>query len=348
MFSDGSLSNSAHFATVEDLPPEQVIFGSSQTMLNIRRSVERAASADIPVLLQGETGTGKEVLARFLHRVSRSGHGPFVKVNCPSVPASLFESELFGYEKGSFTGACETKVGRVELCQGGTLFLDEIADLDLSLQAKLLQLLQDGQFCRIGGQRERRMEARVICATNRPLQQAAKCGAFRPDIFYRISAFSVELPNLQQRNADIPMLVAYFLEKYSRTYGRSVPPFSNSLLGRLQKHRWAGNIRQLQNLIHRYVVFESEQAIIATLEGHDGDHELAEISYQENLGLKKNIQQAVKPLERRMILQALEANRWHRGLAAQQLKISYGALLYKMKETGLPLKRLKAPVAPIY
>jgi two-component system, NtrC family, response regulator AtoC len=324
---------------LEDLPPEEVIFGSTRAMLDIRRKVERAASADIPVLLQGETGTGKEVLARFLHRASPRAGGPFVKVNCPAVPGPLFESELFGYEKGAFTGASETKLGRVELCQGGTLFLDEIVDLDLSLQAKLLQLLQDGQFCRIGGHRERHIEARIVCATNRPLQQAAQCGAFRLDLFYRISALSVELPNLQQRSGDIPMLVAYFLEKYSRKYCRAVPPFSNSLLGRLQASRWAGNIRQLENLIHRYVVFESEQALRASLEERSTDYAPVEIPSDGTLGLKKTIQQAVKPLERRIILQALEANGWNRGLAARQLRMSYGALLYKMKEMGLPVRK---------
>jgi two-component system, NtrC family, response regulator AtoC len=335
------MSNSTHLAWVEDLPPEEVIFGSSPAMLDIRRNVERAASADIPVLLQGETGTGKEVLARFLHRASPWASGPFVKVNCPAVPSSLFESELFGYEKGAFTGACETKLGRVELSRGGTLFLDEIADLEISLQAKLLQLIQDRLFCRVGGHKERHIETRIVCATNRPLQEAIQCGTFRPDLFYRISAFSVELPALRQRSGDIPMLIAYFLEKYGRKYGRTVPPFSNSLFLRLQEFRWMGNIRQLENLMHRYVVFGSEHAISASLEGTDADYLPAQTPLHGALGLKKTIEQAVKPLERRIILEALEANGWHRGLTARQLRISYGALLYKMKETGLPMKRRK-------
>jgi two-component system response regulator AtoC len=326
-------------AQLEDLPPEDVIFGSSPIMLNVRRKLERAATADIPVLFQGETGTGKEVLARFLHHSSRSANRPFVKVNCPSVPGSLFESELFGYERGAFTGATGTKLGRVELSQGGTLFLDEIADLDLGLQAKLLQLLQDGQFCRIGGQWERRIEARIVCATNRALRQAARAGEFRSDVFYRISVLSLELPNLQQRSADIPVLANYFLERYKRKYGRAVAPFSTSLLKRFQQHHWSGNIRQLQNLVHRYVVFESEETICTCFDEADSDSEPVEMPYSASLGLKRAIQDAVKPLERRIILQALEANGWHRGLAARQLKISYGALRYKMKDTGLPLKR---------
>lgn len=338
-----STSNLSHSAS--PLPPAEVIFGGSRVMSDIRRNVEKAAAAKIPVLLQGETGTGKEILARFLHDASPWASAPFIKVNCPSVPGPLFESELFGHEKGAFTGASETKVGRVELCNGGTLFLDEIGELDLGLQAKLLQLLQDGHFCRVGGQKERCVHARIVCATNRPLQQAAQCGAFRADIFYRISGLSLELPNLRQRNSDIPMLVEYFLQKYSRKYGRVVPPISGPLLRRLRDHHWSGNIRQLENLIHQYVVFESEQPIYSSLES---DNDLAvpvDVPCNPALGLKEAIQQAVKPLQRRIILQALEANGWHRGLAARQLRISYGALLYKMKESGLPLKKCKSSLS---
>lgn len=332
-------SNPADLGRVGDLPPEEVIFGSSRAMVDIRRILERAANLNIPVLFQGETGTGKEILARFLHFGSHWGNGAFVKVNCPAVPGPLFESELFGYEKGAFTGAYETKAGRVELARGGTLFLDEIADLELGLQAKLLQLVQDGQFCRIGAQEERQVQARIVCATNSPLQHAAKSGTFRQDLFYRISVLSVELPTLQQRSGDIPMLVAYFLEKYNRKYGRMVPPFSNLLLGRLQEYRWPGNIRQLENLVNHYVVFESEQDIRACLEEDDREDLSAAAPSDTTIQLKKITQEAVKRLERKIILQVLEANGWHRGLAARALNISYGALLYKIKEVGLPQKR---------
>ena len=336
----GATSSPAELGGVGNLPPEEVIFGSSRAMVDIRRSLERAASANIPVLFQGETGTGKEVLARFLHWCSHCASSAFIKVNCPAVPGALFESELFGYEKGAFTGAYETKTGRVELARGGTLFLDEIADLELGLQAKLLQLLQDGQFCRIGAQKERQVQARIVCATNSPLRRAAKSGTFRQDLFYRISVLSIELPTLQQRSGDIPMLVAYFLEKYGKKYGRVVSPFSNSLLGRLQKYRWPGNIRQLENLVHHYVVFESEQDISERLEERDQDCLNAETPSDTTIQLKKVTQEAVRRLERKIILQALEANGWHRGLAARALNISYGALLYKIKEAGLPQKRL--------
>ena len=338
-----AISNSAFLDGERNLPPEEVIFGSSQAMWEIRRNVERAASTDIPVLLQGATGTGKEVLARFLHRCSCGASKPFVKVNCPAIPVSLFESEVFGYEKGAFTGACEAKPGRVELARGGTLFLDEIAELDVNVQAKLLQLLQDGQYCRLGSQSEKHIQARIVCATNKPLKHAVKCGTFREDLFYRISVFPLELPSLQQRNGDIPMLVAYFLEKYGGKYGRDVPPVSNSLLDRLEKYQWPGNIRQLENIVHNYAVFESEQFITNKLEDRDPEWLSVGLTSHGSAGLKKITQQTVKELERRIILQTLEAHGWHRGLAARALRISYGALLYKMREIGLPLKGCRKP-----
>jgi two-component system, NtrC family, response regulator AtoC len=336
-----AISNRTRFTTAGDLPPEEVIFGSSQAMVDIRRNVEHGANACIPVLLQGETGTGKEVLARFIHCCSPWATGPFVKVNCAALPGPLFESELFGYEKGAFTGASATKLGQAELARGGTLFLDEIGDLDLNLQAKLLQLLQDGRFYRIGGQTEKHVAARIVCATNWPLQQAVERGAFRQDLFYRISVLSLELPRLQQRNGDIPMLVGYFFEKYGRKYGCVVPAFSNSLLGRLQQYRWPGNIRQLENLVHLYVVFGSEQAIRDSLEDRDGADPSVELPPDASAGLKKLTQETLNQVQRSIILQVLNANGWHRGLAARALGISYGSLLYKIKQAGLPLQRYR-------
>jgi two-component system response regulator AtoC len=343
--SEGYFASSSAEASrsIGDLPPEEVIFGSSQAMEGIRRSVEQAANADIPWLLQGETGTGKEVLARFLHRSSRWGHGGFVKINCPAIPSPLIESELFGYERGAFTGAFETKPGKIEIANGGTLFLDEIADLDLGLQAKLLQVLQDGHFCRIGAQKDRKVETRVVCATNRQLHQGIKSGTFRRDLFYRISVISMDLPSLQERRGDIPMLTAYFLRKYSDKYKRDVPPLSNVLLKRFQNYRWPGNIRELQNLIKRYVVLGSEQAISASLEDHETNQDYlgAEIATNEVIHLKKVTQNATKQLERKILLRVLDAHGWHRRSSARALSISYGALLYKMREAGLPAKKGK-------
>ena len=201
------------FAPVAELPPEEVIFGSSPAMGAIRNKVEKAANANIPVLLQGQSGTGKEILARFIHRRSRWGNGPFVKVNCPAIPGTLLESELFGYERGAFTGAYGTKPGRVELAHRGTLFLDEIAELDPGMQAKLLQLLQDGRFCRIGAQGDKRVEVRVVCATNRQLQREINSGTFRQDLFYRINVVTIQLPPLRERLTDIPRLTKYRSEE---------------------------------------------------------------------------------------------------------------------------------------
>jgi len=312
-------------------------------MEDIRRRVEQAASVDIPWLLQGETGTGKEVLAKFLHRCSPRRPGAFVKINCPAIPSALIESELFGYERGAFTGAFETKPGRVESAHGGTLFLDEIADLDLGLQAKLLQLLQDGRFCRIGAQTERQVETRVVCATNQQLHHGIKAGTFRQDLFYRISVISIDLPTLQDRRGDIPMLTAYFLRKYSAKYKREVPPFSNLIMKRFQSYRWPGNIRELQNLVKRYVILGSEEAIGDSLQDHDNNQDSlgADIPFNGVIQLKKITQKATKQLERRIMLRVLDAHGWHRHSSARALSISYGALLYKMREAGLPAKNAK-------
>ena len=340
-----AISDSKTSRVIEDLPPEEVIFGSSQAMEYVRRSVEQASSADIPWLLQGETGTGKEILARLLHRRSRCGQGAFVKVMCPAIPSALIESELFGYEKGAFTGAFETKPGRVEIAEGGTLFLDEIAEVDPGVQAKLLQLLQDGHYSRIGGQRERRVETRVVCATNRQLRHEIKSGNFREDLFYRISVMSIELPRLQERRGDIPMLTAYYLRRYSEKHRREVPPFSNSLLKRFQNYRWPGNIRELQNVIKRYVILGSEHAISDSLQDNNQDYVGAEVPPNGVIHLKKVTRKATKQLERVIILKVLDAHGWHRRAAARALSISYNALLYKMQEAGLGARRRKEVLA---
>ena len=203
--------------TVE-LPPAHIYFGPSEAMQAVRQRVERAAGLNVPILVLGESGTGKEVLARFIHERSPWSQGPFVKVNCPAIPATLIESELFGFQKGAFTGAHAAKPGRMELALGGTLFLDEIAEIDSSLQAKLLHVLQDGHFTRIGDHEERRMDARVICATNRLLHQEIARGGFRADLFYRINVITITLPSLRNRREDIPYLVDYLRQQLQ-------PPF---------------------------------------------------------------------------------------------------------------------------
>ncbi len=206
-----------------DLPPEQTIFGRSAGMQVIRQKIEKIAAANVPVLIQGDSGAGKGVLARYIHSRSSTPTGPFIKVNCAAIPGSLLESELFGSEKGAFTGAYATKPGRAELANGGTLFLDGIDEMDMGLQAKLLQLLQDGQFTRIGGQEDITVNTRVICATGRQLEREIAAGNFRQDLYYRINVVNVELPPLRARMEDINDLTNYFLEHHQlRTIPRLV------------------------------------------------------------------------------------------------------------------------------
>src|SRR5713101_4667382 len=212
-----------------EIPPEAVVFGESDTMQALRTRLDKVAAANVPVLIHGESGTGKDIIARMVHALSPWKSGPFVKVNCPAIPGTLLESELFGYERGAFTGAYGTKPGRVEMAHRGTLFLDEISELDLGLQSKLLQLLQDGQFCRIGAQEDKKVEVRVVCATNRHLEHEIESGTFRQDLFYRINVVNLQMPPLRERRADIPDLVAYFLEYYNRKYNCRARALSGEL-----------------------------------------------------------------------------------------------------------------------
>src|SRR5881227_2327801 len=196
-------SVSSLITSLGEIPPEAVIFGNSEIMQALRQRLDKVASANVPVLIQGESGTGKDIIARMIHGLSPWRNGPFVKVNCPAIPGTLLESELFGYEKGAFTGAYGSKPGRVELAHRGSLFLHEISELDMPLQSKLLQLLQDGQFCRIGAQADKKVEVRVVCATNRHLEHEIESGTFRQDLFYRINVVNLYLPPLRERRGDI-------------------------------------------------------------------------------------------------------------------------------------------------
>src|ERR1700747_214557 len=244
-----------------EMPPESIVFGGTEAMHAVRDRLNKLAGANVPVLIQGESGTGKDIIARMIHSASPWRTGPWVKVNCPAIPGTLLESELFGYEKGAFTGAYGVKPGRVEMAHRGTLFLDEISELDLALQSKLLQLLQDGQFCRIGAQEDKKVEVRVVCATNRKLEQEIENGTFRSDLFYRINVVNLHLPPLRERASDIPELVAYFLDYHNRKYNCRARSLSSELMVELRKYHWPGNIRELENLIKRYVILGSEEVI---------------------------------------------------------------------------------------
>jgi two-component system response regulator AtoC len=326
------------------LPPTNLIFGHSASMQTARQKIGKVAQSGVPILIQGDNGTGKGLLASFIHNLSPIPDSPFVKVNCAAIPGALLESELFGYEKGAFTGAHASKPGRVELAQGGTLFLDGIDEIDMSLQAKLLQLLQDGQFCRIGGQEDRHVQLRVICATHRRLEQEIANGRFRQDLFYRINVVSIELPPLRSRAEDIPDLVSYFLQVHRTRHNMQARPLSQAALQLLTRHPWPGNIRELENLIERYVILGSEEAISSELLNWESSHATQEIPVEGQIHLKKVTRQAVHDLERKIILSVLEANHWNRKRTASALKISYRALLYKIRRAGLPRKRGTSPL----
>jgi len=324
-----------HSGLLAGFPPERVIFGGSERMQSLQRKLNIVAQANVPVLITGENGTGKEIMARMIHQHSATSDGPFVKVNCPAIPGTLLESELFGYERGAFTGAYAAKPGRVEMANRGTLFLDEIGEMDLGIQAKLLQLLQDGQFSRIGGQEDRRVDVRVICATNRSLETEVASGRFRQDLFYRINVVQIQVPPLRHRAQDIPMLVHYFLQLYSDKFSVRPKALSSSLLEMLQSYSWPGNIRQLENLMKRYVILGNEEAITSELVVRNGDCFDPVIPADGRISLKKATRDAVRELERRIILKVLHAHSWNRKRAARAMSISYRALLYKIQETGI-------------
>lgn len=324
-----------------DLPPDQIYFGKAEAMQAVRARIERASGLNVPILILGESGTGKEVLARFIHSRSPWGSGPFIKVNCPAIPGTLLESELFGYAKGAFTGANNHKPGRMELAQGGSLFLDEIAELDASLQAKLLHVLQDGFFTRIGEHVEKRLDARVICATNRDLAHEIEKGGFRADLFYRINVISITLPPLRERREDIPYLAEYLRERFNVRFKRDAAPLTRETLQLLKQREWPGNVRELENCMARYVILGSEEAFFGESAERKPQPAFAYETSQDgnNIPLKSIAQQVTRRMEHDVILKVLQQNHWNRRKTAQILKISYRALLYKVRQAGLPPKR---------
>ena len=331
-------------APAPQMPPESVIFGQTAAMREVRQKLERVAGANLSILITGESGTGKDIIARLLHLYSPWSNGPFVKVNCPAIPGSLLESELFGYERGAFTGAFGTKPGRVEMAHRGTLFLDEISELDPTLQAKLLQLLQDGQFSRIGSQEDTKVEVRVVSATNRELHQEIDVGNFRHDLFYRIAAMTIHLPALRERAVDIPIICEYLLQYYNDKLNGRAPTLRPALLAKMQRYSWPGNVRQLENLIKRYVVMGTDDVIVSELLQTNDRETFPDLTFEGPVSLKKLTRQTVRKFEARIILSALHANNWNRKKAARAVGISYRALLYKLKEVGIPQRRAATPV----
>jgi two-component system response regulator AtoC len=326
-----------------------ILGGDTQKMREVREIIEQVADTDITVLIRGDSGTGKELVARTLYQHSSRRDRPFVKVNCAALPSELLESELFGFEKGAFTGAQKRKLGKFEYANRGTIFLDEISEMHPSLQAKLLQVLQDGEFSRLGGESDVRVDTRVIAATNRNLETAVAEGAFREDLYYRLNVVTIQLPALRERKDAIPLLVDYFLRKYNEQYGKDMRHLSPETLAAFMKSDWPGNVRELENMVKRMVVLENQQTVLDELvvrERASAPEEEAkavfdleslgvELRRGEGIDLKAIAKKAAQMAEKRVIERMLQETRWNRKEAAERLRISYKALLYKMKENGL-------------
>jgi len=317
----------------------------SASMLRIREVARQVADTDAPVLITGESGVGKEVLARFIHAQSGRGDGPFVKVNCAALPQELLESELFGYERGAFSGALRDKPGRFEQADGGSILLDEIGEMSPNLQAKLLHVLQDGEFTRLGGRRPMKVDSRVLASTNSRLAEAVAAGRFRQDLYFRLNVIRIDIPPLRSRRDDIPLLCAHFLRLYSARYNSSVRQLPRELLSAFQRHDWPGNVRELENAVRRYVILPDLEMSLVNLEDTQPAPDRPELSLVEkpsadrplvrrgaDVSLRKVAAQAAEEAERKLLRRVLTETRWNRREAASQLKISYKALLNKLKK----------------
>ena len=318
----------------------QCFVRSSKRMREIEAQAQLVARSDIPVLILGESGTGKEVIAMYTHQMSRRAGRMFLKVNCAAMPADLLESELFGYEQGAFTGATKSKPGKFELCDGGTIFLDEIGEMPPGLQAKLLHVLQDGTFSRLGGRGPTRTDVRVIAATNINMKEAMARKVFREDLYYRLNGLSLMLPPLRERLDEIPAMAQYFMRKGAKKYDLQPVPLPQTLLDALSQYSWPGNLRELENVINRYLILQDEKAVIAELSQANS----AGIStdklpdHAQAGGLKKLVRGLKGEAESSVIAGVLEETGWNRKAAANDLQISYKALLYKIKQYDLSPK----------
>ena len=319
---------------ISQLPVDSIIFGRTAQMQALRTRMERAAALDMPVLLEGESGTGKDIIARILHRQSPWADGVFVKARCSSIPDS-FDTLL---ESSSDVITAEPRLAqqqqRVENSCYGTLFLDEISESSATLQTKLLRLLQEGQLCRVNLKRCR-LNLRLVCATNRALEEAAERGTFRRDLLYRINVITMRVPPLRERMVDVPDLANYFIDLLSSLYKSQVQRPSRRLLQSLLSYSWPGNIRELENLMKRYVLFNCEEWVCEELVNGARETITQQLSQPGAVSLKEITRKAIRELERDAILKVLQANQWNRKRAACVLSISYRALLYKLKETGM-------------
>ena len=340
------------------------LFGTSPKMEEVKNTIEQVADTTATVLIRGESGTGKEVVARMVYAQSGRFEKPFVKVNCAAIPHELLESELFGYEPGAFTGANRQKLGKFDLANSGTLFLDEVSEMHPILQAKLLHVLQDGGFSRLGGKRDISVDVRVLAATNKQLEIAVQDGTFREDLFYRLNVITIHIPPLRERREEIPIFLDYFLRKYSEFYGKQPAPFGETAISSMMEYAWPGNIRELENLVKRYVIVGNEAQIIRELSTHkptltaipaavstaalkspeNGETRLPAvpaaipITSVKGNGVEADTpslleigKRAAMTAEQEAIERVLTQTRWNRRQAARILKISYKALLNKLK-----------------
>lgn len=324
--------------------------GDSEAMLKVKSVIEQVADSELTVLIRGESGTGKEIAARSLHQLSRRADRPFIKVNCAAIPRDLLEAELFGYEKGAFTGAHKTKQGRFEVADKGTIFLDEIGDMSVELQSKLLQVLEQQEFVRVGGISNINVDVRIICATNRDLEVAIKERQFRDDLFYRLNEITLLLPPLRVRQEDVPLLVNHFLSKYVSLYEKELTHLSTEVIGQLTSFGWPGNVRQLENMIKQVVVREDESIVTDLIRASSNLVPTASVTDPaamemvpamagsaviEGYSLKSRIGKIVADEEKKLIGEVLTKTNWNRRRASEMLEISYRSLLYKIKDYNL-------------
>jgi formate hydrogenlyase transcriptional activator len=316
---------------------EQII-GNSAALEAVLEQVERVAPTDSTVLIQGETGTGKELIAHAIHNISSRCGRPFVRLNCAAIPLDLLESELFGHEKGAFTGAIAQKIGRFELADKGTLFLDEVGDIPTALQPKLLRVLQEQEFERLGSARTHKVDVRLVAATHRDLMEMANRGEFRSDLYYRLNVFPVQLPPLRERRDDIPALIEHFVAIYGRRMGRIIEHIPPATLSALASYHWPGNIRELQNLIERAVILSNDGVLPNPLPISATRSVLAQPTPTSSAG-STTTGTTLKDSERNLILRTLQAVGWVIGGpkgAATKLGLKRTTLIHKMRKLGSP------------
>ena len=333
---------------IEQLDAGRAFIGHSPAMREVRRKVEQVARIDTPVLLLGESGTGKEVLARLIHNLSNRAPHRFLKVNCAALPVDLLESELFGHEAGAFTGARQSTVGKFEFCHNGTILLDEIGEMPIPCQAKLLHVLQDGEFSRLGSTHTKKVDVRVLAATNVNVRMAVQNGSFRVDLYYRLNVFTIELPPLRERKEDLPYLLEYFMSTWAARYGKPPLEITSRILEKCENHRWPGNVRELENFVKRYLVQGDQDEALAQLRGeidHDRSARIFDSEMDHCCDLKSLLRDQKQETERDAIVQALVQSDGNKQVAASRLGISLRALHYKVRRYGIDSYRRRNPPA---